>query len=497
MANDFSTVAETAPAVSDLLRRAEDEVFNSYMRQNYARTDRMFAVLMVVQFFAGIGAALWISPRTWAGTVSEVHPHVYAALILGGLTNLFPAALAWFRPGETLTRHVVAVGQVLTSALLIHLTGGRIETHFHVFGSLAFIAFYRDWKVLVPPTIVVAADHFLRGVYFPQSVYGILVPEPWRFLEHTAWVVFEDIVLVLATVRGVQETRIVARREVESTRLTESLQSQMAETRKALLTVQETQAQLVQSEKMASLGDLVAGVAHEINTPVGIGVTAASHLQDVAHAVQTAAASGALGKAQFERFLNDFGQGAEIILTNLRRAADLIRSFQRVAVDQSTQERRQINLKAYLEETLLSLKPRMKHTPHRVILDCPDTLVLDTVPGAISQILSNLVINSLVHGFIAERPGTVNLRVTTEQNRITLRYADDGQGIAAEHLPRIFDPFFTTRRGQGGTGLGLNIVFNLVRTVLGGSIEASSTTGQGAVFVISFPQRLPGPESRP
>src|SRR5262245_55532123 len=192
----------TQLALDERSSQRAKEILEARLHDNYVRTDRMFAVLMVVQWLAGIGVALWISPRTWAGTSWETHPHVWAALFLGALTNLFPAVLAWLRPGEALTRHVVATGQVMTSALLIHLTGGRIETHFHVFGSLAFIAFYRDWKVLVPATIYVAADHFLRGVYFPQSVYGIVTPEPWRWLEHAWWVLFEDFFLAIA-IRGV------------------------------------------------------------------------------------------------------------------------------------------------------------------------------------------------------------------------------------------------------------------------------------------------------
>src|SRR5882762_9056417 len=165
----------------------------------------MFGVWMVVECSAGIGVALWLPPRTWAGTSRETHPHVWAALFLGALTNLFPACLAWLRPGETLTRHVVATGQVATSALLIHLTGGRLETHFHVFGSLAFLAFYRDWRVLIPATIVVALDHLLRGMFWPQSVYGVLVAGQWRWLEHAAWVLFEDVFLVVSCRRSIAE----------------------------------------------------------------------------------------------------------------------------------------------------------------------------------------------------------------------------------------------------------------------------------------------------
>src|SRR5207237_10673989 len=144
--------------------------------------------------------------------IAHVHLHVWAAVFLGGIITIFPVSLALLRPGETFTRYTIGVAQMLMSALLIHLTGGRIETHFHVFGSLAFLAFYRDWRVLVPATIVVAADHLLRGYFWPQSVYGVLVASQWRWIEHAAWVVFEDVFLVVSCLRSVAEMRQTAER---------------------------------------------------------------------------------------------------------------------------------------------------------------------------------------------------------------------------------------------------------------------------------------------
>jgi len=179
-----------------------DEVFHAHQQALFKRTDRMFAYLMGGQWLAAILFALVVAPRTWAGAESQVHVHVWAALILGGLVSLFPAALAVLRPGATLTRHSIAIGQMLMGALLIHLTGGRIETHFHVFGSLAMLAFYRDWRVLIPATTIVAVDHMVRGLFWPESVYGLAVASEWRWVEHAAWVVFEDVFLVIACVRG-------------------------------------------------------------------------------------------------------------------------------------------------------------------------------------------------------------------------------------------------------------------------------------------------------
>jgi two-component system sensor histidine kinase/response regulator len=207
MATDSPKPTAPAPAPT----RA-DALFGEYQRDIYRRTDRLFAWLMVLQWIAGILFALWVSPLAWSGTVSTVHVHVWAAVVLGGLVCLFPALLAVVQPGEPSTRYTIAVAQMLMSALLIHLTGGRIETHFHVFGSLAFLAFYRDWRVLVPATVVVALDHMLRGIFWPQSVYGVLVTSHWRWVEHAAWVVFEDIFLIVSCLRSSAEMRERAER---------------------------------------------------------------------------------------------------------------------------------------------------------------------------------------------------------------------------------------------------------------------------------------------
>ncbi len=197
---------------ADSVKARAVELFAEYQRDIHQQTDRLFAGLMALQWVGGIVFALWVSPLAWSGSTSRTHVHVWAAVVLGGLISLFPALLALLRPGQPSTRYTIATAQMLMGALLIHLTGGRIETHFHVFGSLAFLAIYRDWKVLVPATIVVALDHMLRGMFWPQSVYGVLVASQWRWLEHAAWVIFEDIFLVVACLRSTTEMRDTAAR---------------------------------------------------------------------------------------------------------------------------------------------------------------------------------------------------------------------------------------------------------------------------------------------
>jgi len=204
-----------------LLEESQQEIFK--------RTDRMFAGLMVFQWLAGIAAALWISPQTWAGAVSQSHLHLSAAIFLGGAIISVPVFLALIHPGREFTRHSIAVGQLLASGLLIHLTGGRIETHFHVFGSLAFLAFYRDWRVLLSATVITAIDHFSRGIYWPQSVFGVLAASPWRWLEHAGWVIFADVFFIHSCRQGVEDLRIVAERQAELEVANEVIEDKVSE----------------------------------------------------------------------------------------------------------------------------------------------------------------------------------------------------------------------------------------------------------------------------
>jgi PAS domain S-box-containing protein len=191
--------------------RAETD-FQEHRQAIFRRTDGMLLWLLAGQWFAGVGIASWISPEAWAGTESYLHPHVWAAVFLGGIITSLPIALAALCPGRVLTRHTVAAGQMLMSALLIHLCGGRIETHFHIFGSLAFLSFYRDWRVIVTASVVVAADHLARGFWWPASIYGELTTSLWRAAEHIGWVVFEDVFLLIAIQQSLHAMREIAER---------------------------------------------------------------------------------------------------------------------------------------------------------------------------------------------------------------------------------------------------------------------------------------------
>jgi len=208
-------------AVEAVVTRAESR-FDAHRQEIFRSTDRMFAGLLIGEWLFAIFLSLTVSPYAWQGKAKTVHVHVWAAILLGGAITAFPVALAFLRPGATLTRHVIAAAQMFWSALLIHLTGGRIETHFHVFGSLAFLAFYRDWPVLLTGTVVIAADHFMRGILWPESVYGIANPEWWRFLEHASWVIFIVVFLVMSCLRSVRDMRGMADKGAELEALSEN-----------------------------------------------------------------------------------------------------------------------------------------------------------------------------------------------------------------------------------------------------------------------------------
>ncbi|MBF0108065.1 MAG: HAMP domain-containing histidine kinase [Magnetococcales bacterium] len=255
----------------------------------------------------------------------------------------------------------------------------------------------------------------------------------------------------------------------------------------SLVMVKRTQAKLLETEKMAYLGGLVAGVAHEINTPVGIGITAASFLEKKCHDVQNLMEKGGLRKTDLVAFIADAVESSEMVLNNLMRAAELIRSFKQVAVDQSSEEKRRFKVGQYIQQILRSLQPRLKKTRITIFTECPDDLEYNGFPGVVSQIVTNLVENSLQHGFDPEAVGEIRLQVERAGDNIRMTYTDSGRGMTEEVKEHIFEPFFTTARNRGGSGLGLHIVFNLVTQTLGGSIHCESSPGKGVLFSLIFP----------
>lgn len=246
------------------------------------------------------------------------------------------------------------------------------------------------------------------------------------------------------------------------------------------------QSYLIQSEKMSALGNLVAGIAHEINTPIGVGVTAASYLNEITKEFKNLAKEENINREELLSYIDDLDQASKIILKNLERAGKLVKSFKQVSADQASEPKREFNIKEYLEEIITSLSPKLKKTKQTITVNCNEKLIIDGYPGAFAQIISNLIINSLNHAYEPKESGNIIINVSKIMDMVEIIFSDDGKGIPNSDISKIFDPFFTTNRGIGGTGLGLSVVYNIVTQQFGGKIHCDSHVGKGTTFVISL-----------
>lgn len=297
-------------------------------------------------------------------------------------------------------------------------------------------------------------------------------------------------------VRGFNQILRKLKSTIERTRRAEDeARCASAAAAKAYEDLRLAQDSLLQAERLASLGGLVAGVAHEINTPVGITLTSASVLSEATAQVRRDMAGGAVRKSDLMHYMETAEESARLIMTNANRAAHLIQSFKQIAVDQTHEERRPFEVREYIEEVVMSLQPRIKKTRIKVAVDCAADIQVDSYPGAFGQVLTNLTMNALVHAFDPDDEGNIAIRIKQDEGWVDLVFSDDGKGIPPDHLDKIFDPFFTTQRGQGGTGLGLNIVYNLIAKQFGGTITVVSSPGQGTQFTIRFPSIAPQQET--
>lgn len=481
------------------------EIFNEQLSQIHRSTDYIFAWLLLGQWAFAVILAIIVSPLAWEGLNRAIHLHVWIALILGGVITLPASLLGFFASGKDYTRHAIAMSQILIGSLLIHLTGGRIETHFHVFGSLAFLAFYRDWKVLLNATLIVVADHILRGIFYPESVFGGITNVYLRVAEHAAWVVFEDVFLLIGIERSLSEMRKIA---IEQAQIEQDEQVQ----RKLNEEIRSSQAQLVQSEKMASLGQMVAGLAHEMNTPLGYVQNNLQSLRQIYHDLidltqrfrQThdTLLSGELDKLE-QMLMENAERLSKVNPKRLARAEDLftdaldglermrelvksLRDFSRL----EEAEMKPANINACLDSALKIAHHQIKNAVLvvRDYADLPETLCY---PAKLNQVFLNLI-NNAAHACEKRYQGTQKgvLKIQTEQKgeRIIVKISDNGTGIAKEHLNKIFDPFFTTKKVGEGTGLGLSISYKIIEEH-NGKISVESKEGEGTTFTIEIPLR--------
>lgn len=321
-----------------------------------------------------------------------------------------------------------------------------------------------------------------------------VLPEFWQTWWFRALALL-GVGLLLAAAARWQGLRIRERAELLERlvdRRTAELSQAKDRSEQALRQLQSAQDELVAREKMASLGQLVAGVAHEINTPVGVALTASSYLSERSEELRRALASGQLQKSELAHFIAQTQEASTIIGHNLTRASELVRSFKQVSVDRSSDDRRRFDLGESLRAVVSSLELTWKRRPVQLQLECSERIELDSYPGALGQVITNLIQNALLHAFDGDRSGTMRLRAQADDGeRVRIVFEDDGHGIHPEQLSRVFEPFYTTRRSQGGSGLGLHIVYNLVTVKLGGRIDAQGEPGAGMRFVLLLPVRAP------
>jgi signal transduction histidine kinase len=500
-------------------------LFATHQNEIHRRTDRMFAYLMMAQWVAGIIAAVWVSPKTWAGTQSQVHWHVWAAILIGGAITSLPVALAFLQPGRPLTRHVIGVGQMLTSALLIHLTGGRIETHFHVFGSLAFLAFYRDWRVLISATVVVAGDHFLRGMFWPQSVFGVLASSPWRWIEHAGWVVFEDFFLLLSVSHSLREMRQIAERqarleavnrEIEERveQRTAELQQEIGERKRSEAERERIHKQLLDVSRQAGMAEVATSVLHNVgNVLNSVNVSSSLVAKVVRSPSRTHLAKSAELLVAHSNDLPDFlandsrgkqlpsfllklagqlaGEQKEVNqeLASLQSNVDHIKEIVAMQQDYARISGVQETVPAtdLVEDAVRMNVLAMERHSVQVVREYSDAPPILVEKHKVLQILVNLIRNAK-HALddCPDENKRVTLRVGLNGNNcVKISIIDNGVGIPSENLSRIFEHGFTTRKD--GHGFGLHSAALSARE-LGGSLTAHSDgPGQGAKFTLELP----------
>ncbi len=313
----------------------------------------------------------------------------------------------------------------------------------------------------------------------------------WPLLPH---LVSLPSIAQLEATNGALNAEIAERRQAEAAlaRYAKELEESNVRLEGTLQHLDIARRQLVQAEKMASLGGLVAGIAHEINTPIGNGITISTSLTEVVRRFRGGLQDGALKRSRLDSFTDDVDEAARLLTSNLENAAELVQSFKQVAADQASSQRRQFDLHETIEEVVATLRPRFKRTAHTVEIDIHPGIRMDSYPGPLGQVVTNLVTNSLVHAFGQSDHGHITLTARQRADgRIDMVYRDDGVGIPPAVHHRVFEPFFTTRQGQGGTGLGLHVVYNIVTNVLGGSISLAPGSAAGAVFVLELPATAP------
>lgn len=606
------------------------EILQAKQQFIYRRTDRLFAGLLHFEWLVAIAGSIWLTPRVWSGSESQIHVHVWASLILGSVIIVFPVLLALFYPGRTVTRHSIGIAQMLMGALWIHISGGRIETHFYIFGSLAFLAFYRDWHVLVSASAVVALDHLLRGLFWPQSVFGVVATSPWRWLEHAGWVVFENVFLIQSCLQSRKEMDSDAHRQaeleatqsrIEQTVITRTAElSQSHEENERLLKavssaliwlnkdgivqrwnlaaesilglsaaatvgqpfwdcriawrdplstsrildclkasrpvhlddlwVTNAQGQdrafsliahpiiegdgansgllllgrdvtehktleeeLRRAQKLESVGQLAAGIAHEINTPIqyvgdNIGFLR-NAFADICGVVvkqeelRTRLKWGTLddsvmndveqtvASADLTFLIDEVPRAIEQTLEGIGRVAKIVRAMKEFS-HPGAEGKVASNLNSLIENTITVARNEWKYVAD-LTTDFDESLpLIPCFAGEFNQVILNLIVNA-AHAIgdrtnvDASQKGLITISTRSLADRAEIRVKDNGTGIPERVRGRVFDPFFTTKPVGKGTGQGLAIAHAAIVKKHNGQLSFETEMGQGTTFIIQLP----------
>ena len=458
-------------------RERAESIFAHNFVQLHRRIDRGFLWLLLAQWVFAILVALVLSPLAWEGRRSAIHLHVQVAVLFGGLLNALPIALIFLRPGWSGTRCAIALVQMLWSALLIHLTGGRIETHFHVFGSLAFLAAYGDLRVLLIATATVTADHFARGLLWPESVYGTTDASWWRFLEHAGWVIFEVGILALSGARAVAMYRELAEREAR-------LESAHADVERIVVERTEELRTATHAAQAASRAksEFLANMSHEIRTPMNSVLGFTDILLDTP-----------LSDEQRDH-VETIHRSGDTLLKIINDILD----FSKMEARKLTIERAPFDLRKVALDASELLRPAATQKGLALTLqvaeDVPRDLVGDA--GRVRQVLLNLIGNAIkftAAGHVTVEIEWMRARGASDRDEVRCTVTDTGIGIPPDKYELLFQEFSqadgSTTREFGGTGLGLTISKRLLE-LMGGCIGFTSQVGQGSCFWFTLPTSI-------
>jgi len=463
-------------------------IYKGLIQDHAFKTDQIFIRLFVFQFVCAVVMAIWTSPVSWEGDESSVHIHVYAAFFLGLILSLFPIFLGKKYPGTDLSMDGNAVAQSLYSILFIHLSGGRIETHFHIFVSLAFLATYRNLRPIVILTLITAADHLLRGFFWPESVFGVLVASPWRIFEHTGWVVFEDIVLyhlIRASRKELWSVSIAQAELIKSNdrirevlehveTLNGSLEQKVVVGKNRLIETQQIlerqQHSVIASSKMSALGEMAGGIAHEINNPLGI-------IHGKAHFLLKLLGRGLLTPEKEREEL-------EKIISMADRISKIVMGLRSFSRKESSEHLELVSLGSLIENTMSLCSERFKANHLSLELQRVPDVAVPCRAVQIEQVLLNLMNNAYdaVQG-LSER--WVRIDFVVYEQKVQILVTDSGGGIPPEIAIKMTELFFTTKEIGKGTGLGLSISKGIVEAH-GGSLKYDAGTGYTR-FTVELP----------